>query len=86
MRMSDARAKSKKQSVKRATNLTVDAALLARAKALGLNVSSVLDESLRARIRDEEARRWLEDNKEAFDALNRETREYGVWSERLRRF
>jgi antitoxin CcdA len=86
MRMNDARARPKGQSRKRATNLTIDADLLARAKALGLNVSSVLDESLRARIREEEARRWLEENKEAFDAFNRETRDHGVWSERLRRF
>jgi antitoxin CcdA len=86
MRMSDARAMRKGPGRKRATNLTIDAALLARAKALDLNVSSVLDESLRARIREEEARRWLEENKEAFEGLNRETREHGVWSKRLRRF
>jgi antitoxin CcdA len=83
MRMSNAHLK---RGPKRPTNLTVDPELLKRAKALGINVSSVLDDSLRARIRQEEERRWLEDNKEAFDALNRETREHGVWSERLRRF
>lgn len=83
MRMSDAQFK---RTRKRPTNLSVDPELLRRAKALGINVSSVLDDSLRARIRQEEQRRWLEDNKEAFEALNRETREHGVWSERLRRF
>ncbi|MFM9862039.1 MAG: type II toxin-antitoxin system CcdA family antitoxin [Micropepsaceae bacterium] len=75
-----------KRGLKRATNLSVDPDLLKRAKALGINVSSVLDDSLRERIRREEERRWLEDNKEAFEALNRDTREHGVWSERLRRF
>ena len=83
MRMRHAPAK---QSRKRATNLTIDADLLTRAKALGLNVSAVLDEGLRVKIREEEARRWLEDNKEAFEAWNKETREHGVWSEKLRRF
>lgn len=71
---------------KQATNLTVDAALLARAKALGLNLSSALEDGLRARIREEEARRWLDENQDAIEALNRETREHGMWSERLRRF
>ena len=75
-----------KRGPKRPTNLSVDPDLLKRAKALGINVSAVLDDSLRERIRQEEERRWLEDNKEAFEALNRETREHGVWSERLRRF
>jgi antitoxin CcdA len=83
MRMSSAHPK---RNPKRPTNLTVDPELLRRAKALGINVSSVLDDSLRARIRQEEERRWLDDNKEAFEALNRETREHGVWSQRLRRF
>jgi antitoxin CcdA len=84
--MSDARTKQSRPRRKRAANLTVDADLLARAKALGLNVSSVLDESLRARIREEEARRWLEENKEAFEVWNEDTRTHGIWSERLRRF
>jgi antitoxin CcdA len=83
MRMNSAHPK---RHPKRPTNLTVDPELLRHAKALGINVSSVLDESLRARIRQEEERRWLEDNKDAFEALNRETQEHGVWSERLRRF
>ena len=83
MRMSNMHTKPR---TKRPTNLTIDPDLLARAKALGLNVSSVLDEGLRAKIREEEARRWIEENRDAFDALNKETREHGVWSERLRRF
>ena len=83
MRMSDARIQRVK---KRAANLSIDADLLARAKSLGLNVSSVLEDGLRARIREEEARRWLADNKEAIESLNRETREHGLWCDRLRRF
>ena len=80
MRMSNTRTR------KKATNLSIDAALLERAKSLGLNVSSVLEDGLRARIRQEEARRWLVDNKDAIESLNRETREHGLWCDRLRRF
>jgi len=82
MRMSNAQPRAKK----RATNLSVDADLLGRAKALGLNVSSVLEEGLRAKIREEEARRWLAENKDAIESLNEETRQHGLWSDRLRRF
>lgn len=71
---------------KRPTNLTIDPDLLARAKTLGLNVSSILEESLRAKVREEEGRRWLIENREAIEAYNRDIRENGVWSERLRRF
>jgi len=86
MRMVDAAQILRTRSKKRPANLTVDADLLARAKALGLNVSSVLEEGLRTKIREEEARRWLIENKDAIEALNRETREHGLWSDRLRRF
>lgn len=84
MHMSDAHVPARTR--KRATNLSIDADLLGKAKALGLNVSSVLEESLRAKIREEEARRWLAENKDAIEALNRDTEGHGVWSERLRRF
>lgn len=84
MRMNDARTKTRR--TKRPTNLSVDAVLLDEARALGLNISSVLEDSLRAKIREEQARRWLAENKAAIDALNRDIDEHGVWSERLRRF
>jgi len=71
---------------KKPTNLTIDPDLLAKAKALGLNVSSILEESLKAKVREEEGCRWLIENREAIEAYNRDIRENGVWSERLRRF
>jgi antitoxin CcdA len=76
----------KQKGNKRPTNLTIDPELLGKAKALGINVSSVLEDGLRAKVREEEARRWLSDNKDAIDSLNNETRAHGLWSERLRRF
>jgi antitoxin CcdA len=84
MRMSNAQTGARKK--KRPTNLSVDAALLAEARALGVNISSVLEDSLRAKLREEQARRWLAENKEAIEALNRDIDKHGVWSERLRRF
>ena len=84
--MTNAEKTAKIRSKKRPTNLTVDVDLLARAKALGLNVSSVLEDGLRTKIREEDARRWLIENKDAIEASNREMREHGLWSDRMRRF
>ena len=86
MRMSDAQPTGRQRAKKRATNLTLDEGLLARAKALGLNLSSVVEEGLRDRIRTEEARRWLSEHRVALDELNRETELHGLWSDRLRQF
>jgi antitoxin CcdA len=86
MRMSDTHLKAGQRAKKRATNLTLDEGLLARARALGLNLSSVVEEVLRERIRAEEAHRWLSEHKVAIDELNRETELHGLWSERLRQF
>jgi antitoxin CcdA len=80
------RAHTNSRTRKRATNVTIDADLLTRAKALGLNVSSAVEDGLRARIREEEIRRWHAENKEAIEALNKETREHGLWYDRWRRF
>ena len=86
MRMKRAPKNSEAAPRKRATNLFVDAELLARARTLGIGVSGVLEESLRLRVRQEEERCWREENKEAIAAINRETAKRGVWSKRLRRF
>jgi antitoxin CcdA len=75
-----------KNTRKRAANLSVDAALLDRARALGIKVSGLLEESLKTRIREEEERVWLEENRDAIAAMNRDVRKNGVWNKKLRRF
>lgn len=47
------------EGVRKATNVTVDARLLAKAKELGINLSALLEEALR----EEVLRRVLEDVK-----------------------
>lgn len=71
---------------KKAVNLSVDADLLARAKEMKVNLSATLEEALRERARDEERRRWKEENREAIEAFNRRIERDGVWSDGLRRF
>lgn len=71
---------------KKAVNLSVDADLLARARAERLNLSSLLEETLSKRVRAEEERRWRQENRAAIEAANRFTDENGVFGEDFRSF
>lgn len=71
---------------KAATNLSVRTDLVQRARALGLNLSEILEAGLTAAIADAERAQWLAENEEAIDAYNRRVLEHGLWSDGLRRF
>jgi antitoxin CcdA len=71
---------------RKAVNLSLDAALVAEAKALDLNLSRTLEEALRARVREEKARRWQENNAEAIRLSNEELERNGLWSDEHRLF
>jgi antitoxin CcdA len=71
---------------KRPINLSVNAELLKEARALGLNLSQVLEESL-AKIADEKQRdQWLAEIKEAAAIYNRHIERHGVFSKGKRKF
>jgi antitoxin CcdA len=72
--------------MKRPTNLTIDAELLDEAKALGINLSSVLEQGLRERVAKAKRERWLEENADAIAEHNERVAGRGVFSDRLRRF
>jgi antitoxin CcdA len=67
-------------------SLTIDEALIAEAKAVGLNLSAVAEEAIRFRTRAEEMRLWAERNREALVAKARLVEEQGLWSDGLRLF
>lgn len=71
---------------KRATNLTVDEALLAEAKALGINLSATFEASLRAAVRARQAEQWLEQNRPALTGYNDWVAENGLPLARHRQF
>ena len=71
---------------RKAVNLSLDAALVAEAKALDLNLSRTLEEALRARVREEKARRWQEANAEAIRLSNEELERNGLWCDERRLF
>lgn len=66
---------------KRAANLSVDGDLLEKARALGINLSQVLDGELRRLVREAEAAAWQEENREAIEAYNRRVAEEGILSD-----
>jgi antitoxin CcdA len=70
--------------MKRRANVTVDGKLLVEAKALGINLSETLETSLRAKVKEEGGRRWLEENREAIESFNRYVNEHGTMGDRLR--
>jgi antitoxin CcdA len=60
---------------KRKTSLTLDAGLLDRARALGINVSAVAESALKSAVVQARQAQWLNENAESFAAQS-------VWHER----
>ena len=71
---------------KRATNVSVNADLLAQARECGVNLSQTLEDALKTRLSEERRRKWLEDNREAIEDYNKHFEKYGLWSDGLRMF
>jgi len=71
---------------KQATNVTLPAALVVRAKELGLNLSGLLEEAVTRAIRDAERARWLEENEAAIQYANEHAEKHGLFSDRWRKF
>lgn len=57
-----------KPTARKATNLTLDADLLAEAKALAVNVSRAAETGIAEAVRAEKERLWLEENREAIES------------------
>jgi len=69
---------------KRAISVSVDPALLAEAKAAGLNVSGVLDEALRNHLVVLRQSHWREENRAAIEDSNAELERNGLWCDPYR--
>ena len=63
---------------RRATSMTLDAALLDEARTLGINLSRAAEEGILAQVRAERARRWKEENATDIAAYNRWIEENGI--------
>ena len=63
---------------KKSVNLSLDAALLAEAKAAGTNLSAVLEKALTEELKAVRESRWREDNRAAIEASNQHLNMHGL--------
>lgn len=71
---------------RRATNVTLSAALLKDARALGINLSQACERGLEAAVVDARRQRWLEENQDAMTAWNEHVAEHGLPLAAFRQF
>lgn len=73
-------------TVRRPTNVSLDARLLEQARELGVNVSRACERGLAAQIAEESARRWREENAEAIASYNNFVERSGLLLSNYRQF
>jgi antitoxin CcdA len=73
-------------SMKRAANLSIDAALLEQARSLDINLSQVMETALRQTVAEQRASRWRQENAAALDRYNAWIAEHGLPLDRYRQF
>lgn len=73
-------------AAKKAVNLFINSDLLAKARALGVNISSELEARLAETVRRAEREMWLAENRAALDDHNRRIDEHGLFSDGKRQF
>ncbi|MCW5255620.1 post-segregation antitoxin CcdA [Verminephrobacter aporrectodeae subsp. tuberculatae] len=75
-----------RQSLKRATNLSLSTDVLNAAKALDLNLSQVCDDYLRQLVRQEQERRWRSEHTDFIATYNATIEAEGLPLEQWRTF
>jgi antitoxin CcdA len=71
---------------KKATNLRVNSDLLAKTRALKINLSTTLEQALENQLAQAEARKWAAENKAAIKAYNDFVGENGCFGNEFREF
>jgi antitoxin CcdA len=71
---------------KSAVNLSIDSALLAEAKGLGINLSDSFEQQLRTLVRAAAGKKWLAENRAWIASYNEEVEKHGMWSDGKRLF
>jgi len=71
---------------KKATNVTIDANLLKKAKEYRVNLSQTLENSLKKIIKEIEEQNWKKENKDAIEAFNKRASKSGLFGDSFRQF
>ena len=75
-----------KVSIKKATNLSIRADLLAEAKSLNIDLSQAFEIHLAELVKLKRQEQWLKETREAIAAYNQRVEEQGVFSDDWRMF
>lgn len=71
---------------KKATNVSINSDLLAKARALQINLSATLEAALAERVSASERERWRRENAAAIAAYNRLVDQHGSLGDALKHF
>jgi antitoxin CcdA len=71
---------------KNTTNLSVNSGLLAKTRALKINLAATLERALENELADIEAKKWAAENKAAIQAYNQFVEENGCFGDEFREF
>ena len=74
------------EAPKKATNLSVNGDLLAKAKELKINLSSTLEGALIELVNAQQRELWKRENQAAIESYNELVAQNGVFSDGLRKF
>ncbi len=69
---------------KKPVNLSIDAELLAEAKAAGTNLSRLFERALAEELKERRWQKWREENRAAIEASNAELERNGLWADKYR--
>jgi antitoxin CcdA len=75
-----------RQTLRKATNLSIDPALVEEAKALGINASRAAEAGLPEAVRTAKSQAWLRENAEAIAGWNAWVEEHGLPLDKYRQF
>ncbi len=71
---------------RKATNVSLDRALVEEARALDVNLSRAAEDGLRAAVKAEKERKWKEENREVIESYNAWVEEHGIPLAKYRQF
>ncbi len=74
------------RAAKKATNVSINSDLLAKAKALKINLSATLEKALADIVAARQRELWKEENRSAIEAYNQLVEEHGMAGDGLRSF
>ncbi len=74
------------QAPKKATNLSINADLLNKAREMHINLSAILEQALVETLKKRLREQWLVENRAAIEAYNDHVEKHGVFSNGVRTF